>query len=59
MQADEAFRHFMLKHFGTYQSCEIKALKATEFCWGKKQKTNPKQTSPQRFGFAFIGSIHV
>ena len=43
MQADEVLRHFMLKHFGTYQSCKIKALEVTEFCWGKKQK-NKKTT---------------
>lgn len=36
----------MLKHFGTYQSCEIKALKVTEFCWGKKEKKKQPQTNP-------------
>lgn len=51
----------MLKHFGTYQSCEIKALKVTEFCWGKREEKKPtlNQSSPQRFSFAFISSIHV
>lgn len=38
MQAEEVLRQFLLKHFGTYQSCEIKVLKVTEFCWGKKKK---------------------
>lgn len=44
---DEVLRHFTLKHFGTYQSCEIKALKVTGFCWGKKKakKTPQPQTN--------------
>lgn len=45
MQADKVLRHFMLKHFGTYQSWEIKALKVTDFCWGKEKKKKQPQTS--------------
>lgn len=46
MQADEVLRQFLLKHFGWYQSCEIKALKVTEFCWGKKEKKRKCQNKP-------------
>lgn len=43
MQADEALRHCMLKHFGTNQSCEIKVLEVTQFCQEKKKQPNTKR----------------
>lgn len=46
MWANEVLRQFLLKHFGSYQSCEIKALKVTEFCWGKKEKKRRCQNKP-------------
>lgn len=62
MQADEALRHCMLKHFGTNQSCEIKVLEVTQFCQEKKnnptQKDN-KSAGPQRFSSAFISNAHL
>lgn len=47
MQADEALRHCMLKHFGTNQSCEIKVLEVTQFCQEKKKTTQHKKTTNQ------------
>lgn len=43
MQAEQVLRQFLLQHFGTYQSGEIKASKVTEFCWGKKKEKKRKE----------------